>query len=95
VATPTVVVLVVVAVGSVVTLVWLVLLLVRRVSAVADDVQELQRRVGPTLERLRQDVDVTNRELDRLGRSLDEAEGDEHDAAPQAFRAFDGSPGSG
>jgi hypothetical protein len=55
-------------------LVWLVVLLGRRVTAVAADVEDLQRRLGPTLERLRQDVEVTNRELDRVGRTLDRAE---------------------
>jgi hypothetical protein len=76
VATPTVVVLVLVAVGSVATLVWLVLLLTRRVTAVAADVQDLQRRVGPTLARLQQDVEITGRELDRVGRTLDRVEDD-------------------
>jgi hypothetical protein len=77
VATPTLVVLVVVALGSVGVLVWLVVVLSRRVTAVAADVQDLQRRLGPTLERLRQDVDVTNRELERVGRTLDRAEADD------------------
>jgi hypothetical protein len=76
VATPTIVVLVLVALGSIGVLVALVLLLTRRVGAVATDLQELQRRLGPTLERLRQDVEVTNRELDRVGRTLDHAEED-------------------
>jgi hypothetical protein len=74
VATPTLVVLVLVALGSLGVLVALVLLLTRRVTAVAADLQDLQRRVGPTLERLRQDVEVTNRELDRVSRTLDHAE---------------------
>jgi hypothetical protein len=74
VATPTIVVLVVVALATIGTLVALVLLLTRRLAAVAADVQELQRRVGPTLERLQQDVEVTSRELDRVGRTLDRAE---------------------
>jgi hypothetical protein len=77
VATPTLVVLVVVALGSVGVLVWLVVVLSRRVTAVAADVQDLQRRLGPTLERLRQDVDVTNRELERVGRTLDRAAADD------------------
>jgi hypothetical protein len=74
VATPTIVVLALVVLGSIATLVWLVLLLVRRLAAVAADVEDLQRRVGPTLERLRQDVEVTSRELDRVGRTLDRVE---------------------
>jgi hypothetical protein len=72
-ATPTVVVVVLVTLGSVAALVWLVVLLGRRVTAVAADVEDLQRRLGPTLERLRQDVEVTNRELDRVGRTLERA----------------------
>jgi hypothetical protein len=82
VATPTLVVLVVVALGSVGALVWLVVVLSRRVTAVAADVQDLQRRLGPTLERLRQDVDVTNRELERVGRTLDRAEADDPPTSP-------------
>jgi hypothetical protein len=77
VATPTLVVLVVVAVGTVAALVWLVMMLVGRVRAVAADVQDLQRRVGPSLERLRQDVEVTSREVDRVGRTLDRVEHDD------------------
>jgi hypothetical protein len=76
VATPTIVVLVLVALGSLGALVALVLLLTRRVGAVATDLQALQRRIGPTLERLRQDVEVTNRELDRVSRTLDHVEDD-------------------
>jgi hypothetical protein len=86
VATPTVVVLVVVALATIGTLVALVLLLVRRVTAVAADVQELQRRVGPTLERLRQDVEVTSRELDRVGRALDRAEEEFPSSSPHGHR---------
>jgi hypothetical protein len=82
VATPTIVVLVLVALGSLGALVALVLLLTRRVGAVAADLQELQRRLGPTLERLRQDVEVTNRELDRVSRTLDHAEDDVASPAP-------------
>jgi cytoskeletal protein RodZ len=89
VATPTLVVLVAVALGSVGVLVWLVVVLSRRVTAVAADVQDLQRRLGPTLERLRQDVDVTNRELERVGRTLDRAEADVPPSSPAA-----GSPPS-
>jgi hypothetical protein len=84
VATPTLVVLVAVALGSVGLLVWLVVVLSRRVTAVAADVQDLQRRLGPTLERLRQDVDVTNRELERVGRTLDRAEADGPPSSPAA-----------
>jgi cytoskeletal protein RodZ len=84
VATPTLVVLVAVALGSVGLLVWLVVVLSRRVTAVAADVQDLQRRLGPTLERLRQDVDVTNRELERVGRTLDRAEADVPTSSPAA-----------
>jgi hypothetical protein len=84
VATPTLVVLVAVALGSVGVLVWLVVVLSRRVTAVAADVQDLQRRLGPTLERLRQDVDVTNRELERVGRTLDRAQADGPPSSPAA-----------
>jgi hypothetical protein len=84
VATPTIVVLVVVALATIGTLVALVLLLTRRLAAVAADVQELQRRVGPTLERLQQDVEVTSRELDRVGRTLDRAEAEV--AEPRSHR---------
>jgi hypothetical protein len=86
VATPTVVVIVVVALATIGTLVALVLLLTRRVTAVAADVQELQRRVGPTLERLRQDVEVTSRELDRVGRTLDRAEEEFPSSSPRGRR---------
>jgi hypothetical protein len=79
VATPTIVVLVLVVLGTIATLTWLVVLLARRVGAVAGDVQELQRRLGPTLERLRQEAEVTQRELDRVGRDLDDVQAHHHD----------------
>ena len=85
-ATPTIVVLVVVAIATIGVLVALVLLLTRRLAAVAADVRELQRRVGPTLERLQQDVEVTSRELDRVGRTLDRAEADAFEPPPHRPR---------
>jgi uncharacterized protein (DUF3084 family) len=95
VATPTIVVLVVVAIGTVAALVGIVLLLVERVRTVAADVEDLQRRVGPSLERLRQDVEVTSRELDRVGRSLDRAEHDEATASGGTDPARQEPPASG
>jgi hypothetical protein len=69
--TPTVVILVLTALvtlGALAVLLWSV---VRRTTAVAADLADLQRRVGPELQQLRRDADVAARELEEVSASLE------------------------
>lgn len=71
-ATPTIVVLVCVAVATVLALVALVVVVVRHLASLAADVGELEQRLGPSLEQLRSDADLTSREVARVSEALDE-----------------------
>ncbi len=71
-ATATIVVVILVAVGTVAAVAGLVLVLVRRLATLAEDIEALERRLGPALEELRRDADVTGEELTRVSAALDE-----------------------
>lgn len=69
--TPTIVILIctaLVTLGALVVLLWSV---VRRTSTVVADLTALQERIGPDLERLRRDADITARELEQVSASLE------------------------
>jgi uncharacterized protein YoxC len=68
----TVAVVVVVAVATVAVVVGVVLVLVRRLREVAHDLSELERSIGPALQGLQRDADVTTQELARVSSALDE-----------------------
>jgi hypothetical protein len=72
VATPTIVVLVAVAVATLLVVAGLVLLLARRLAGLARDLGELEQRLTPVLERLQEDADITGRELERVSSALDQ-----------------------
>jgi predicted PurR-regulated permease PerM len=65
------VILVVTALFTLAVLVTLVWSVVRRTSALAQDLTSLQERLGPDLERLQRDADVTARELEQVSASLE------------------------
>jgi predicted PurR-regulated permease PerM len=69
--TPTIVILIctaLVTLGALAVLLWSV---VRRTSSVVADLTALQERIGPDLERLRRDADITARELEQVSASLE------------------------
>jgi predicted PurR-regulated permease PerM len=69
--TPTIVILIctaLVTLGALVVLLWSV---VRRTSTVVADLTALQERIGPDLEKLRRDADITARELEQVSASLE------------------------
>ncbi len=65
-ATPVVVTLVLVAVGTLLAVVLLIIGLARRASRAARELSALQARIGPELEALQRDAAVTRLELARL-----------------------------
>ncbi len=69
--TTIVVILILTAVLTLAALVVVVWTVVRRTTAVAADLVALQERLGPDLERLRRDADITARELEQVSASLE------------------------
>jgi predicted PurR-regulated permease PerM len=69
--TPTLVILICTALVTVAGLVVLVWSVARRTSSMVADLTALQERIGPDLDRLRRDADITARELEELSASLD------------------------
>jgi predicted PurR-regulated permease PerM len=71
VSTPIIAILIVTALVTFVAFAVLIWSVVRSVTAVAADVTELRDRVLPDLERIQRDADITSRELDQVGTSLE------------------------
>lgn len=65
-ATPVVVTLVLVAVGTLLAVVLLIVGLARRAARAARELSALQARIAPELEALQRDAAITRLELDRL-----------------------------
>jgi methyl-accepting chemotaxis protein len=72
VSVPVIVVLAVVAMVCLVAVAAVVSQLVARVRRLATDLKEIEEDLVPRLDRLRQDTEVTSREMERLGRSVEE-----------------------
>jgi len=89
VSTPIIVILIVTALLTFVAFVVLIWSVVRSVTAVAADVTDLRDRVLPDLERIQRDADITSRELDQVGTSLERLQEE------QQVRRERRSPGSG
>ncbi len=70
-STPIIAILIVTALVTFVAFAVLIWSVVRSVTAVAADVTDLRDRVLPDLERIQRDADVTSRELDQVGASLE------------------------
>ncbi|TVR35305.1 MAG: hypothetical protein EA388_07350 [Nitriliruptor sp.] len=88
-STPIIVILIVTALLTFVAFVVLIWSVVRSVTAVAADVTDLRDRVLPDLERIQRDADITSRELDQVGTSLERLQEE------QQVRRERRSPGSG
>ena len=69
-STPIIAILIVTALVTFVAFVVLIWSVVRSVTAVAADITDLRDRVLPDLERIQRDADITSRELDQVGGSL-------------------------
>jgi predicted PurR-regulated permease PerM len=90
--TPTIVILIctaLVTLGALVVLLWSV---VRRTSTVVADLTALQERIGPDLEKLRRDADITARELEQVSASLERLQ-EGRRSREDEFRASRGSAG--
>ena len=70
-STPIIAILIVTALVTFVAFAVLIWSVVRSVTAVAADVTDLRDRVLPDLERIQRDADITSRELDQVGSSLE------------------------
>ena len=88
-STPIIVILIVTALLTFVAFVVLIWSVVRSVTAVAADVTDLRDRVLPDLERIQRDADITSRELDQVGTSLERLQ-EEHQSRRERR-----SPGTG
>jgi predicted PurR-regulated permease PerM len=77
VSTPIIAILVVTAVVTFAAFAVLIWSVVRSVKAVAADVTVLRDRVLPDLQRIQRDADVTSRELDHVGTSLERLQQDQ------------------
>ena len=88
-STPIIVILIVTALVTFVAFAVLIWSVVRSVTAVAADVTDLRDRVLPDLERIQRDADITSRELDQVGTSLERLQ-EEHQSRRERR-----SPGTG
>lgn len=88
-STPIIVILIVTALVTFVAFAVLIWSVVRSVTAVAADVTDLRDRVLPDLERIQRDADITSRELDQVGTSLERLQEE------QQSRRERRSPGTG
>lgn len=88
-STPIIAILIVTALVTFVAFAVLIWSVVRSVTAVAADVTDLRDRVLPDLERIQRDADITSRELDQVGTSLERLQEE------QQSRRERRSPGTG
>ncbi len=69
---PVLVVLAVVGMVTLVAVAAVVSQLLARIQRLARDLKEIEQELLPQVERLRNDTDVTGRELERIGQALDD-----------------------
>ena len=69
---PVVVVLAIVAMVSLVAIAAVVSQLLARLQRLATDLREIEQDLMPRITRVQQGTEVANREMERIGRALDE-----------------------